>query len=154
MPSIWFTLLLGIATALAIKVVYLIRLKKIKLKPNCLLTKHPLVVISSYSPHKLFIDIKAADFLRAHGYEVFKIELCTRFDKVSAHQLKKKMRIAEMNLKQFHLIYGPEHQFAVGSIRHLYPSAIRSELQFEKQSNEDVLQLAISLAEKDFKCSH
>ena len=86
------------------------------LRPNCLLTKYPLVFISG--PRSLFHFEKLGgslqDFLAAHGYRVFSPILPFRAKTLRMEVLRK--WLAAQDDKNFHFFLSPETETEFGEL--------------------------------------
>ncbi|MGE0762048.1 MAG: hypothetical protein AB7N80_02100 [Bdellovibrionales bacterium] len=140
----------------------------IELKPNCLLTRHPILLVDLAQGWMDFLKPIRwyAKILRAHGYEVVQITLENPEDP----QLALFLAAANEYKRRFHLMCDfSAHQkvdFNVGPVTTLQSrTGLRSSDAFLsflpwqwrpqlRHWRDQILNLAISLAENDLKCSH
>lgn len=130
------------------------RRRRLRLRPNCLLTRYPLV----YLQRNKNPATRLVDEINEHGYEAF----CILWPPHSPQKQHKKLSQALKKIK----LYSPKVHLIVPSPleadffhaqENLAPdvkSAIQSVTITDSQSLGDHLNIAISLAEKDFQCSH
>lgn len=132
----------------------------IPLRPNCLLTRHPLVLVSQTSgPSRFFSAFYwYALILRAHGYEVLTLTSRNPRDK----EWGSFQRLAEKHDYKYHLIHestwmAKEERLncpRLQSRTRLEPEQIRIPGSLRTRyvlHREQILNLAISLAENDLK---
>ena len=139
-----------------------------ELKPNCLLTRYPILLVDV---ERNWLDFLRpvrwyAKILRDHGYQVVHITLQDPEDP----QLALFLAAANEHHRKFHLMCdfssGQKIDFNVGPVTTLQSrTGLRSGEAFLslrpwrwrlqlKHLRDQILNLAISLAENDLKCSH
>lgn len=128
-----FWLLVVTATAiLALAfVANFLRLKKpfpVELRPNCLLTRYP--VVFATGPRSIFYFLaywnKIPDFLREHGYEVYALPLHWRNRSERAKQWQKFLERLDRDNTKCHLIVDSYTANELGDLWNERPSRIQS----------------------------
>lgn len=147
-------ILYGLLFALIIfgifKMYFYIRGLRTKLTPNCLLTKHPIVImfphiLSRWNPFSASVKVD----LSAHGYDVISTDPLTwplMKELLKAHRTKYHLVYCRDVLSQKLLETLNQDPDKVSSLH-------RPKNYFEKFTRAH-LQDAIQLAELDYKCSH
>lgn len=145
-----------------------------KLRPNCLLTRYPVLLISKAEGLQVFGDpfFWFKLWLQAHGYEVERLSLRATQSAMGQALLRE----AKAHGAKFHLIHGfseppVDRQFFectrdqeapfFCTVTQVKPNQSRFSLfcpwRWREQLvafREQILNLAIFLAENDLKCSH
>lgn len=80
---------------------------EVELKPNCLLTRYPILFITGYKSLFYFMNYfnHQPDFLKEHGYEVVVLNLAWKSENARNTQLLHFLKNAETQNKKFHIIY-------------------------------------------------
>ena len=80
---------------------------EVELKPNCLLTRYPILFISGYKSLFYFMNYfnHLPDFLKEHGYEVVVLNLAWKAENTRSAQLLHFLKNAESQNKKFHIVY-------------------------------------------------
>jgi hypothetical protein len=123
------------------------------LKPNCLLTRYPIVLLKRKSWRSLF---RSAEYrhLSEHGYDTIELQFTSTSDQLFSERQRRRLADVACRLGPIHLIYDNEFSNALsGSLS--APDLIFKTAQSRRLIPPDgLLQYAISLAEKDIQCSH
>ena len=80
---------------------------EVELKPNCLLTRYPILFITGYKSLFYFMNYfnHQPDFLKEHGYEVAVLNLAWKSENSRNTQLLNFLKNAESQNKKFHIFY-------------------------------------------------
>lgn len=114
-----------------------IRSKKIKLRPNCLLTEFPIVILQDNVKFSWRTD--PYWYLDAHGYSVMRM---------STDQFLRRRDELTHKFKGVHIFQNNDYS----KDRLLQGKPIKSLHKTAVLSHTECLELAISLAESDFQC--
>lgn len=148
MATALIPLAIGILTTILFQVYKRQKIKFIELSPNCLLTKYPIIFINT---NRTFLtrEPKELTYLRAHGYDATLIP----YTKNASRLQNSLSQLAEVHTK-IHLFYPNELTLEMSALLKKYPDFFASHQKTEAKPIKEYLEYAISLAEKDFQCSH
>jgi hypothetical protein len=155
MNESWAAICLGIVCSVFIRMYFKYQNKK-KLRPNCLITKYPIVFISERKNllTNIFSQSQIPNQLFEHGYETLTFHV-SNDDEVESFD-----EIISI-LKSIETRYGSAHIFASPTLREKIDAlclqdfhSIKNIEDFSEKPLDEYLNRAISLAENDFQCSH
>lgn len=157
--SVAISIALGLLTAGILIYVRARKRDSLQLRPNCLLTKHPIVILENKStlPSLFKKDrIHTSEFLCAHGYISCDIQFLN--NEMNNLEFTKVFNSAVKDMPAFHLIYPHEFKQQIENEKNKYilsgNNKIITSTELTDFSPDNVLNTAISLAERDFQCSH
>lgn len=105
-----------------------------QLKPNCLLTRYPLVFVPG--PRSIFFFkkyyFKAPSYLAEHGYDVFELHLPWKKNRRDA--LTRALESFQKNHKQIHLVLHPQIEIEFSDILKKYPHVILSVTHYKTET--------------------
>lgn len=141
----------------------------LKLRPNCLLTRYPLVLVTLNEGLRGFFRPARwyATVLQAHGYQVVQL----RVDSASDQKICQYLQQVQNQGRRVHLLCQadirnqidfqtlPVEPLVSLTTLHFAPFGLQNLLlslrpRQKLKWREQILNLAISLAENDLKCSH
>jgi hypothetical protein len=145
---------LGVAFTASARYFRKLKMERLPLRKNCLLTRKPILVLTN--PQRFWTRLFAKqlhlhEYLSAHGYDCFHLTTPERMTSAQARLLAGQIDELAKSTAGAHIFNLSGSAGFEQELRLKHNLSITS---LHNQSPEEALSIAISLAEKEIQCSH